>query len=127
MRPLAQNANPLLGFTLLLCLGALVAASSREPAFERSAATLYGKLQLLRQLDRSLLSSAGNADREAFYLQRWREVRGRIDELTAVAGAAASGTREREWLRALSTMTGNADARFEEVRRLRITAAATAP
>lgn len=120
MRTLNQNvANAFFAFLFLLCLVVRAGTPSPDSGFERSAGRLYGKLQLLRQLDRTLVADGANAGKQAFHLRRWREVRQGVDELTAIAATTASGAREQERLRALSVMTTSADARFEEVRRLR--------
>ena len=75
---------------LLLATGVLQGAPEHNPDFQQAAAGIYGRIQLMRNLERQLLAAAANPERAALYLDKRHEARQRIDELVREARAAAA-------------------------------------
>jgi hypothetical protein len=114
----ATLARPLAaGFVLAAGL-ALAAAPASHPApeFRQAAGGVYGRLQMLRQLEKEMVAQAANPDRRAQYRAMRDAARQRIDEQLALAGAAAASDADRSRLAQLATLTAMADLRYENLR-----------
>jgi len=96
---------------VLLCASPSLAARD----FAYPAAGVYGRIQLLRGLERQLLAAAEQPARAAFYLRKRQEARVRIDELMREAHAAAGSAGQHRQLDTLAVLVRLADARFAEV------------
>jgi hypothetical protein len=90
-------------------------ASEPNAGFQQAAAAIYGRIQLMRTLERQMLASAANPERAALYLDKRQQARGRIDELIREARATAADEGAREHLERLVMLARAADARFETV------------
>jgi CHASE3 domain sensor protein len=90
-------------------------APERNADFQQAAAGIYGRIQLMRNLERQLLASAANPERAALYLDKRQQARQRIDELVREARATAVNENAREYLEQLVMLAQAADARFEKV------------
>ena len=97
----------------LLVAAALPGAPAGSPEFRRSAAGVYGRIQMMRQLEKGMAASSANPERALWYLGKRKQARWQIDELLAVAQAAARSAEERRRLQQLATLTRVADTRFE--------------
>ena len=93
----------------------LQGAPERNADFQQAAAGIYGRIQLMRNLERQLLASAENPERAALYLDKRQQARRRIDELIREARATAVDETGREHVERLVMLTQVADARFEKV------------
>ena len=91
--------------------------------FQQAAAGIYGRIQLMRNLERQLLANAANPERAALYLDKRQQARRRIDELVREARAAAANESAREHVERLVMLAEAADARFEKVSALAATTA----
>lgn len=101
-------AAALLATAVLFCPSAALA--SRD--FTHPVAGVYGRIQLLRSLERQLLANAANSERAVLYLRKRQQARLRIDELMLEARAAAGSAAQRRQLEQLAVFTDLADARF---------------
>jgi hypothetical protein len=112
---------------LLLAAGVLLGAgswtASRQPQgapesnadFQQAAAGIYGRIQLMRSLERQLLASAAQPERAALYLDKRHQARRQIDELMRDARATAADETAREHVERLAMLTAVADTRFEQI------------
>ena len=99
----------------------LQGAPEHNPDFQQAAAGIYGRIQLMRNLERQLLAAAANPERAALYLDKRQQARQRIDELVREARAAAANESAREHVERLVMLAQAADARFEKVSALAAT------
>ena len=111
---------------LLVAAGVLLGAGSwsagrqqgapeRNAEFQQASAGIYGRIQLMRTLERQLLASAANPERVALYLDKRQQARRQIDELVREARALAANEEAREHLERLVMLAEAADARFDKV------------
>jgi hypothetical protein len=119
----AQRTAAALALAAGVLLGAGSWSASRQPQgapernaeFHQAAAGVYGRIQLMRNLERQLLASAANPERAAVYLDKRQQARRRIDQLILEARATAADEAAREHVERLVALTQVADARFEKV------------
>jgi hypothetical protein len=119
----AQRTAAALVLVAGVLLGAGSWSASRQPQgapernadFHQAAAGVYGRIQLMRNLERKLLASAANPERAAVYLDKRQQARQRIDQLILEARASAADEAAREHVERLVALTEVADARFEKV------------
>lgn len=116
----------LAGAALLLSSGWFGAHGSPQPAaavqepnleFLHSAAGIYGRLQMLRDLEKRILAHAEAPQKAAEYRARRDATRRRIDALMRQASVAATSDRERGRLEQLAAIARLADARFAQIDR----------
>ena len=115
----AAAAAPLLAAAALVLAAAagvlLQGAPEGNTDFQQAAAGIYGRIQLMRNLERQLLANAANPERAALYLDKRQQARRRIDELVREARATAVNEEAREHVERLVVLAQAADARFEKV------------
>jgi hypothetical protein len=119
----AQRAAAALIFAAGVLVGAasgpaarqLQGAAESNPEFQQAAAGIYGRVQLMRNLERQLLAAAANPERAALYLDKRQQARRQIDELVREARTTAPDESAREHLERLAMLAQVADARFETV------------
>ena len=123
--------NLALGFSALV-MGAVIVATSglfraREksqpstvavqsnPEYQQATAAIYGRLQLLPELERQMLANAASPVRVEIYRRRRADARHRIDQLIATARSAAVSDTQIKQVAHLSEMAARADARYEQM------------
>jgi hypothetical protein len=119
----AQRAAAALVVAAGVLLGAGSWSASRQPQgapernaeFQQAAAGIYGRIQLMRNLERQLLAAAANPERAALYLDKRQQARRHIDDLIREARATAVNETGREHVERLVMLTQIADARFVKV------------
>lgn len=87
---------------------------ARRIAFVHAAAGIQGRLQLLREFEKGVVTNAANARKSGYYRERRDEARRRIDALAKSAAALAEG-EERARLGRLEILVRLADARYGQI------------
>lgn len=91
------------------------ADDDRHTEFVRSTAAIEARIRLLGELERSVLASAANPRKAAYYRQRRDEARRSIDALSRSAAALAESADERTRVEQLGALVRVADARYDKV------------
>jgi hypothetical protein len=86
----------------------------RRAEFVRAAAGVQGRLQFLRELEKSMLATP-NAQKSGYYLAQRGEARRRIDQLSRSAAAIAVGAEEHARLEQLAVLVRAADTRYDQL------------
>jgi len=88
------------------------ATPARSVEFLNVVASIHGRIQMLRQFEKSIVA---NPDTATLYQQKRGEARRRIDELMQTAQVQASSGEERKQLEQLVVMIASADNRFKRI------------
>ena len=91
------------------------AEDARRAEFVRSTAGIQGRVQLLREIEKNVVATAGSTEKAAYFRHRREEARQRISELTRSAASVAEGAQERARLAQLAVLVRAADARYDQV------------
>jgi hypothetical protein len=87
------------------------AADARRSEFVRATAGVQGRVQFLRELEKSM-RAAPSLQQSRYYRARHDEARRRIDELARSADALADGTKDLARVEQLALLVRAADARY---------------